>query len=60
MLKIFEIIIMVPLAIIGIIMFIIVDIINIVRGKPTIDEDWQHTYIDSNMNHGQGPLKEDK
>ena len=23
-------------------------------------DDWQHTYVDSNMNHGQGPLKEDK
>ena len=28
--------------------------------KELSGEDWQHTYVDSNMNHGQGPLKEDK
>lgn len=28
--------------------------------KELSGEDWHHTYIDSNMNHGQGPLKEDK
>ena len=28
--------------------------------KVLIDDDWHATYFESNMNHGQGPLKEDK
>ena len=28
--------------------------------KELSGKDWQHTYMDANMNHGQGPLKEDK
>lgn len=58
--RLFEIIIMVPIAILGLLLFIAVEIINMIQGKQTADEDWQHTYVDSNMNHGQGPLKEDK
>lgn len=28
--------------------------------KVLINDDWHDIYFDSNMNHGQGPLKEDK
>ena len=32
----------------------VVDLIRMVRGKPTLDEEWHEVYMDSNMNHGQG------
>lgn len=51
---------MAPLAIFGLLAFMIIDLIRMMRGKPSVDEEWQHTYVDSNMNYGQGPLKEDK
>ena len=50
MLKIFEIIIMVPLALIG--FFMILELITKVLGEPTVDEEWQDI-------HGQGPFKEE-
>ena len=28
--------------------------------KVLSEDDWQDIYMDANMNHGQGPLKEDK
>lgn len=58
MLKIFGIFVIVPLALIG--FFMVIESIAKVLGKPTVDEEWQDIHVDSNMNHGQGPLKEDK
>lgn len=58
--RILEIIIIVPLAIIGMLLFMIIDIIRMANGMATVDEEWQANYMDANINHGQGPLKEDK
>ena len=51
-----EIIIMLPLAIIGLLLLMVIDLVRIVRGKPTMDEEWHDIYMDSNMNHGQGRI----
>ena len=49
-----KVIIMLPLAIIGLLSLMAVDLIRITRGKQTLDEEWHDIYVDSNMNHGQG------
>ena len=49
-----EIIFMLPLAIIGLLLMMVIDLVRTVRGKPTVDEEWQQIHLDSNMNHGQG------
>ena len=47
-------IIMLPLAIIGLLLLMVIDLIRTIQGKPTVDEEWHDIYVDSNMNHGQG------
>ena len=47
-------IIMLPLAIIGLLLLMVIDLVRMARGKPTMDEEWHDIYVDSNMNHGQG------
>ena len=49
-----EVIIMLPLAIIGLLSLTAVDLVRMARGKQTVDEEWHDIYVDSNMNHGQG------
>ena len=49
-----EVIIMLPLAIMGLLTLIAVDLIRMAQGKQTVDEEWHDVYVDSNMNHGQG------
>ena len=49
-----EVIIMLPLAIMGLLELMAVDLIRMIQGKPTVDEEWHEVYVDSNMNHGQG------
>lgn len=49
-----EVIIMLPLAIIGLLLLMAIDLVRIARGKQTVDEEWHDVYVDSNMNHGQG------
>ena len=49
-----EVIIMLPLAIIGLLLLMVIDLIRTIQGKPTVDEEWHEVYMDSNMNHGQG------
>ena len=49
-----EVIIMLPLAIIGLMLLMAVDLVRMARGKQTVDEEWHEVYVDSNMNHGQG------
>ena len=48
-----EVIIMLPLAIMGLLALMAVDLIRVVQGKQTVDEEWHDIYVDSNMNHGQ-------
>ena len=49
-----EVIIMLPLAIIGLLMLTVIDLVRAAKGKQTVDEEWHDIYVDSNMNHGQG------
>lgn len=49
-----EIIIMLPLAIIGLLLLMVADLIRMMQGKPTVDEEWHEVYMYSNLNHGQG------
>ena len=49
-----EVIIMLPLAIIGLLLLMVVDLVRVAKGKQTVDEEWHDIYVDSNMNHGQG------
>ena len=54
-----EVIIMLPLAIMGLLALMAVDLIRTVQGKETLDEEWHGVYVDSNMNHGQGRINND-
>ena len=49
-----EVIIMLPLAIIGLLMLMVIDLARAAKGKLTADEEWHDVYVDSNMNYGQG------
>ena len=32
----------------------VIDLVRMVQGKPTVDEEWHNDYVNSNLNHGQG------
>ena len=49
-----EVIVVLPLAILGLLLLMVIDLIRAVKGKQTVDEEWHDIYVDSNMNHGQG------
>ena len=49
-----EVIITLPLAIVGLLLLMAIDLVRVVKGKQTVDEEWHDIYTDSNMNHGQG------
>ena len=49
-----EVIIMLPLAILGLLLLMVIDLVRAAKGKQTMDEEWHGVYVDSNMNHGQG------
>lgn len=49
-----KVIIMIPITIIGLLLLMVVDLIRIMQGKATVDEEWHEVYMDGNMNHGQG------
>lgn len=42
--------IILPFVVVG----MVVDLVRVVRGKLTVDEEWHNIYMDGNMNHGQG------
>ena len=48
-----EVTIMLPIAILGLILLMSIDLVRVAKGKPTVDEEWHDIYMDSNMNHGQ-------
>ena len=58
LMKYIKVIIMLPIAILGLLLLMVADLVRIVRGKSTVDEEWQNDYVDSNMNHGQGKVRE--
>ena len=31
----------------------VIDLVRMIQGKPTVDEEWHEVYVESNMNHGQ-------
>ena len=49
-----EVIFMLPLAIIGLLLLMAIDLVRAAKGNQTVDEEWHDIYMDSNMNHGQG------
>ena len=49
-----EVIIMLPLAIFGLLLLMVIDLVRAAKGKQTVDEEWHDIYMDSDMNHGQG------
>lgn len=49
-----EVIIMLPLAVLSLLLLMVIDLVRMVQGKPTVDEEWHEVYMDSNMNHGMG------
>ena len=32
----------------------VIDLVRMIQGKPTVDEEWHDDYVDGNLNHGQG------
>ena len=54
----FELIIMFPIFIFGLLLFMVIDLVRVAKGKPTVDEEWHKDYVYSNMNHGQGKRRE--
>ena len=40
--------------IISLLLLMAIDLVRMVQGKSTVDEEWHDVYVDSNMNHGQG------
>ena len=49
-----EVIIMLPIAILGLLLLMVIDLVRAAKGKQTVDEEWHDIYMDSDMNHGQG------
>ena len=49
-----EVIIMLPIAILGLLLLMAVDLVRVAKGKYTVDEEWHQIYVDGNLNHGQG------
>lgn len=45
---------MLPLASLGLLLLMVIDLVRMARGKQTVDEEWHDIYINGNMNHGQG------
>lgn len=52
--KYIKVIIMLPISILGLLLLMVADLVRMIQGKPTVDEEWHKDYVDSNMNHGQG------
>ena len=55
-----EVIIMLPLAIIGLLLLMVIDLVRVAKGKQIVDEEWHDDYVDGNMNHGQGRKDNEK
>ena len=54
-----EVIIMLPLSIIGLLLLMAIDLVRMAQGKQTVDEEWHDIYVDGNANHGQGRKDDD-
>ena len=49
-----EVIIMLPLAILSWLLLMAIDLVRLMKGKWTVDEEWHEIYVNGNLNHGQG------
>ena len=49
-----EVIITLPLAILGLLSLMAIDLVRMAKGKQTVDEEWHDVYVYGNLNHGQG------
>lgn len=49
-----EVIIMLPLVIVGLLSLMVIDLVRVAKGKRTVGEEWHDVYVDGNLNHGQG------
>ena len=49
-----EVIIMLPIAILGLLLLMVIDLVRAAKGKQTVDGERHNIYMDSDMNHGQG------
>ena len=49
-----EVIVMLPLVMLGLLPLMAIDLFRVAKGRPTVDEEWHNDYVDGNMNHGQG------
>lgn len=56
--KYIKVIIMFPIAILGLLLLMVADLVRMIQGKPTVDEEWYNDYVEGNMNHGQGKMGE--
>lgn len=54
LMKYIKVIIMFPIAIFGLLLLMVADLVRMVQGKPTVDAEWHNDYVDNNMSHGQG------
>ena len=52
-----EVIITLPLAIIGLLSLMVIDLVRVTQGQPTVDEEWHSDYVNGNLNQGQGEEK---
>ena len=55
-----EVIIMLPVAVLSLLLLMVIDLVRMVKGKQTVDEEWHDIYVDSNLNHGQGRKGDEK
>ena len=56
--KYIKVIIMLPIAILGLLLLMVANLIRKIQGKPTVEEEWHNDYVEGNMNHGQGEMRE--
>lgn len=56
--KYIKVIIMSPIAILGLLLLMVADLVRMIQGKPTVDKEWHNDYVEGNMNHGQGKVRE--
>lgn len=56
--KYIKVIIMLPIAILGLLLLMVADLVRMIQGKPTVDKEWHNDYVEGNMNHGQGKVTE--
>lgn len=58
--KYIEAVIMLPVAMAGLLIWMVIDLIRMLQGKQTVDEEWHDIYVYGNMNHGQGRKRNER